>query len=634
MGIDPVSFRLMTSVLDDGALLLEGDGRILGVNAAFCALSGFGREELLGVSAPFPFVRVSNQRWQELCDASGGEFDETFCRKEGGSFGVSIRVATEETDGPPRRVLIVKPASGPPGHGLLRDPDDRLRLVGEAVCGVIFDWDFRAERIERSAGLAALLGFRPDEADPTHEWWLSRIHPLDLTGFLATVDRARRPGGERQHGIEYRVRHKEGHYLWIQSRAVTVRDESGRAYRLVGSHVDTTDRRRAEQERDDLVARERAAREELERANRAKDEFIAVLSHELRTPLTPVLTTAQMMERDPDLTPRQREAVVMVRRNVELEVRLIDDLLDLTRISRGKLELFPALTDVHRNIGHALGICESEARSKRLSLHLELSARSHHVRADAARLQQVLWNLLKNAVKFTPEAGTITLRTENVAGDAIRIEVRDTGVGIAPQVLPTIFDAFVQGGREVTRRHGGLGLGLTISRKLVEMHGGTLAAFSEGEGRGSTFTLHLPLASGSIVEEPRPRPPSSEPAQARAILLVEDHRDTATAMTRLLRHSGYEVRTADSVASALRAADAGAFDLMICDIGLPDGSGLDLMRQLLARRPVKGIALSGFGTEDDVRRSREAGFLNHLTKPVDVARLEALIRQSLAEAPA
>ena len=251
------------------------------------------------------------------------------------------------------------------------------------------------------------------------------------------------------------------------------------------------------------------------------------------------------------------------------------------------------------------------------------------MQADAARLQQVLWNLLKNAVKFTPEGGAITVRTEDAGPNRVRIDVSDTGCGIAPAVLPDIFDAFVQG-RNVTRRHGGLGLGLSISKRLVEMHGGTLEGFSSGEGRGSTFTLLLPVTSMAVEEDSQPAQPTGEAAPGRSILLVEDHPDTSKTMKKLLHHSGYQVRTADSVASALRAADAEAFDLLICDIGLPDGSGLDLMRQLLAKQPVKGIAVSGYGMEEDVRKSREAGFADHLTKPVDVRRLEEVIRYNLS----
>jgi two-component system, chemotaxis family, CheB/CheR fusion protein len=740
---------LITSVVMDGVLLCDADGRIREVNDALCTMTGYGREELVGATPPYPFwphehVEEIAKRWRAVADQGRHNFDATLRRKDGECFAVTISAAASiAEDGTPVHAAVVRDGTERAANEeRLRACQERLLLTAEAAAGVVFDWDLRADRIERSPGLAELLGFRHDEADPGHQWWLGRIHPQDLPRFTATVGRVREERSGRHYSVEYRVRHKDGTYRWIQSRAVALRDDQGRAYRLVGSHADISDRRRAEDslralfeqstagiaqldptgrfvlanqwfcdfvgysheelltvrmqeithpddlshdlevleraksdgrsyqvekryvrkdgahvwasvssnvvrdaegrtqaifgiitditERKGAEARERAAREETERASRAKDDFLAVLSHELRTPLTPVLTTVQMMERDASLTPEQRESVEMVRRNVELEARLIDDLLDLTRISRGKLELFFAPTDVHRKVRHVAGICDSDLRSKHVALNLELNAPRHHVRADAARLQQVLWNLLKNAVKFTPQGGSITVRTQEAGSGRIRIEVSDTGCGIAPAVLPGIFDAFVQGGRAVTRRHGGLGLGLAISRKLVEMHGGTLEAFSGGVDKGSTFTLELPVTATAAREESKPtQPAGGEAPPGRTILLVEDHPDTAKTMKKLLHHSGYQVRTADSVASALRAADAQAFDLLVCDIGLPDGSGLDLMRQLLAKRPVTAIALSGYGMEDDVRRSKEAGFVDHLTKPVDVRRLQEVIRQNL-----
>lgn len=373
----------------------------------------------------------------------------------------------------------------------------------------------------------------------------------------------------------------------------------------------------------------RKARDIAEAANRAKDHFLAVLSHELRTPLTPVLTAVQMMEMDATLPESMRDQIQMIRRNVELEVKLIDDLLDLTRISRGKLELNLQPTDMHEKIRHVLAICDADLRGKRLSVNLKLDARHARVMADPARLQQILWNLVKNAVKFTDEGGRITLRTSNVPGGRVELTVTDTGVGIELDKLPRIFDAFEQGGKHVTRQFGGLGLGLAISRAIAEQHGGNLTASSEGLGRGSSFSLSLP-ATISTDHSGTARPEGNRNGnslQECAVLLVEDHADTARAMGRILKSWGCTVQTADTVASALQVADAAPFDVIISDIGLPDGSGFDLIRQLLARRPVKGIALSGFGMEEDVRLSKEAGFTEHLVKPVNLQQLEAAVKR-------
>lgn len=371
------------------------------------------------------------------------------------------------------------------------------------------------------------------------------------------------------------------------------------------------------------------AKSAAEAATKAKDQFIAVLSHELRTPLTPVLTSVQMMEAAEGRSAEDRESLTMIRRNVELEVRMIDDLLDLTRVSRGKLVLHMAPVDLREIQGRVNQICESDVRSKGLKLNMQWHAERHHVQGDAARLQQILWNLLKNAVKFTPEGGTITVHADNPVPDRVTLTVADTGVGVSPSAVCRIFNAFEQG--ENSREFGGLGLGLAISKQIAELHGGTLVVQSEGENKGATFTLEM----GTIAQEEsddvqtrRPKEPSNK--EKRRVLLVEDHADTCRVMSRLLENWGHELRIADSVASALKWADAEAFDVVVSDIGLPDGSGLDLIRQLLARRPFKSIALSGYGMEEDVRRSMEAGFTMHLTKPVDLSRLQQALREICA----
>jgi signal transduction histidine kinase len=386
--------------------------------------------------------------------------------------------------------------------------------------------------------------------------------------------------------------------------------------------------RRAEEQRIRLFM-EQAARAEAEAANRAKDQFLAVLSHELRTPLTAVLASVDAMNKSCGLSGTATELVDIIRRNVELEARLIDDLLDLTRVSRGKLELHRQPVDVHDELKHAVKMCrQGDAQQKRIDVRLEAGAVHHWVSGDPARLQQVFWNLLKNAIKFTPEGGTVEVRTANAADDAVRVSVSDTGIGIDPEALPKIFNAFEQGDKSITRQFGGLGLGLAITRALVERHGGKISAESEGRYRGATFIVELHAVPAPLTEPEEPAPAELGLAAADVrILLVEDHADTARTMTLLLRSLGYRVTTAGSVASALEAAQSEKFDLLISDVGLPDGTGLDLMQQLLSRGPMRGIVLSGFGMEEDVRRSLEAGFSLHLTKPIDLQRLEAAIER-------
>jgi CheY-like chemotaxis protein len=339
----------------------------------------------------------------------------------------------------------------------------------------------------------------------------------------------------------------------------------------------------------------------------------------------------------------------MIRRNVELEARLIDDLLDLTRIAKGKLELDLKAVDVHESVNNVLDMCREEVYSKGLHLRVTLGAKRHHARGDSARLQQVFWNLIKNAVKFTPEGGTIFVRTADspadpargngasngggaARGDRVVVEVRDTGIGIEPQVLPRIFDAFEQGERSITRRFGGLGLGLAISKALIDMQGGRLVADSAGKGRGALFLVELVAAEPPARTGERPSA-GNEPATGLAglnILLVDDHEDTARAMGRLLKRLGYRITTAHTCTDAVAAFGRDTFDLVISDIGLPDGSGLELMRQLRQQKDVCGIALSGFGMEEDVRKSKEAGFHEHLTKPINFQKLQQVIREVTA----
>ena len=406
------------------------------------------------------------------------------------------------------------------------------------------------------------------------------------------------------------------------------------------------ERKRLEIERIDLLARERAARTDAEEANRAKDRFLAVLSHELRTPLTPILASVTALLDEPVMSPEVRSVLELTHWGIELESRLIDDLLDMTRITRGRLSLHPETTDAHSLLLRTEGICRAEMDAARVILVRDLAAAEHHVDADPTRLQQVFWNLIKNAVKFSPEGGTLTIRTRNQlrpsspadpAVTELVVEITDTGIGIEPEVLPTIFDAFTQAEAGWVRRFGGLGLGLAISRSVIEAHGGRITATSAGKDQGATFTFYLPAVPAPARREPvaatrgstAVSSSSASPLLMLKILLVEDDGPTLKVMTRLLGKAPYLVKTANTFAAALEAATAEDFDLIISDIGLPDGSGLELMRQIRDRYAARGIALSGYGMEEDIRKSREAGFLAHLTKPVDFQKLQVAIEQVL-----
>jgi signal transduction histidine kinase len=359
---------------------------------------------------------------------------------------------------------------------------------------------------------------------------------------------------------------------------------------------------------------ERAARAEAEAGSRAKDQFLATLSHELRTPLTPALIAIASLCADESMPPAFRDDLNMIRRNIELEARLIDDLLDLTRIARGNLDLHLAPIDLHVKLESVLHISRPEIAAKKINIAISKDATAHFIAGDPARIQQILWNLLKNAVKFTPEGGHIQIATAN-DGDQVVVTITDSGVGIDPRMLPRIFEAFERGGGMPTvGATAGLGLGLTISKSLAELHHGKLTAVSEGPGKGSTFVLRLPAIQH--LPPPRAAVPPQSLGVARHILFVEDHADTAAAMVRVLGRQGYRITRAEDVASAKRAVDADNFDLVISDIGLPDGSGLDIVRHLRQKRDTPAIAVSGYGMAQDVASAEAAGFNRHLTKPV------------------
>ena len=371
------------------------------------------------------------------------------------------------------------------------------------------------------------------------------------------------------------------------------------------------------------LVREQAARAEAEAANKAKDRFIAMLSHELRTPLTPILFASSMLGQDPTVPERIREELKIITRNVELEARLIDDLLDVTRITQGKINLAFETANAHQLLDSALRICSSEICAKNLTVQLELEAIEHRIRADSARLQQIFWNLIQNAVKFTPPDGQITLRSVNPHSDWFRLEVIDSGIGITSEALSRIFDPFEQAGGA---GFGGLGLGLTISKAIVELHGGRIFASSPGADHGAMFVIELPNVLSSSTERCLPSPMeiatsvsdvTQDVSTRPRILLVDDHADSVRPMQLFLEATGYQVTTAHNVAAALRAVTEEDFDLLVSDLGLPDGSGEDLIRQLQDMgHKLQSIALSGYGTEQDVARSLAAGFQLHLTKPV------------------
>jgi signal transduction histidine kinase/ActR/RegA family two-component response regulator len=440
-----------------------------------------------------------------------------------------------------------------------------------------------------------------------------RLHDLPNLGLEEAVDRVTASGRPFQTR-EQTVKDAAGGTHFLSVNLLRLQDTEQRTHGVLLLMEDAT---HDVETRRDLIA-----------ANTAKDQFLALLSHELRNPLSPVITMVSELDKMTDSS-AARNALEIIRRNVELEARLIDDLLDITRIAHGKLQLTPESIDAHRAIHRALEICQREIDIKRLEVRLDLAASKFHVNADPARFQQVLWNLIKNAVKFTPR-GSITIRSVNNGSGRLIIEVEDTGIGITRERLARIFKPFEQGESSITRRFGGLGLGLAISKAMIDAHGGALKVRSRGIDEGSTFTVELGTVDAPREAAEVARMPTIDGGTLQhKILVVDDHEDTCAGMRMILERRGYRVKTANDVESALKVAEEYPFELLISDLGLPDGTGFELMKELRSRRgdSIRGVALSGFGMESDIERSMEAGFEVHLIKPVNLERLGEILRE-------
>ncbi|HEX4085502.1 MAG TPA: PAS domain S-box protein [Chthoniobacteraceae bacterium] len=493
-------------------------------------------------------------------------------------------------------------------------------IISKTLQGIVTSWNCGAERIfgytaEEMVG-QSILKLIPKEFSDEEDRILSRL----------------KNGQRIDHYETIRVR-KDGTRVPVSLTVSPMRDGSGRLLGASKIARDITERRLAEENL-------RLAKEAAEAASRAKDSFLAALSHELRTPLTPVLITTAALREDERLPDDVKTQLSMMERNVLLEARLIDDLLDLTRITHGKLAVRSETCDAHSILGLVVEIVQEEVREKAIVITLDLAAKNHFLSGDPARLQQVFWNLLRNAVKFAPKSGHIRIETKDRPENRMCVAIRDDGIGFDAELAARIFEPFEQGADPRITHRGGLGLGLAIAHALVEMHCGSIRAESPGPGKGATFTVELPCAAvpeGAAFGTDgahfglKGRKGCSD--RKMRLLVVEDHAPTSQVLGNLLIRDGHSVISAASLADARAAAAANHFDAVISDLGLPDGTGMELMKELHQRYGLHGIALSGYGMEEDLRRSREAGFTAHLVKPVDVNELRATVRQLAASLP-
>jgi PAS domain S-box-containing protein len=516
----------------------------------------------------------------------------------------------------------------------LKISEERLRLAIEG--GEIGTWDFEvasgkilwSDRCKIMAGLASDV-----ETDYTD--FINAIHPEDRSLISTAVKRSL--DNDEDYDVETRIRRKDGDIRWIRSIGRTYRDSEGRPLRMAGVAFDTTDRKIAEQQKEQLLEMERTAREEAERANRIKDEFLAVLSHELRSPLNPILGWTRLLRSrkfDEQATDRALETI---ERNAKLQTQLIEDLLDVSRILRGKLVLNASPVDLVTVIKEALETVRLSAEAKRIEIQTTLNSELGRVSGDSSRLQQIFWNLLSNAIKFTPSGGKVEVRLEKVDTYA-QIQVKDTGKGISPEFLPHVFEYFLQEDSTTTRKFGGLGLGLAIVRHLTELHGGTVFAESPGEDLGATFTVRLPLLVGNREEGVESREKSVRLEEGTLlglhILVVDDEADMRELVREILTQSGAEVKVVTSAEEALLALNELKVDVLVSDIGMPQVDGYMLIRQVRKRPPQEGgqipaIALTAYAGEMNQQQALTAGFQHHISKPVDPEELvRAIVKLS------
>jgi PAS domain S-box-containing protein len=552
----------------------------------------------------------------------------------------------------------------------LEASETRLQLAARAMPGFVYDWNRASGKLVRTSGIEQLLGYSPAEVSPAARWWDDLVHPDDrATARPARVAAVSGADSDVDSiASEYRVRHAHGGYTWIWDHCMLVRDRAGEVVRVVGSVLDVTQRREAlarlaaseqrlglaldaarklEAERESLLTAERAARTELGAAVQAKDEFLATISHELRTPLNAILGWATLLQR-PNVDGKMiGDGLKVIERNARAQSQLLGDLLDANQMMSGKLSLSFEPMDLNDAVRATLDSMRVSIAARKIDVEPRCAEGALPVMGDSGRLQQIVSNLLSNALKFTPPGGVVTIVTR-AAGDTIYCEVRDSGEGITAEFLPHVFDRFRQADGGSARRFAGLGLGLAITKQLVESHGGSIGVASAGRGHGATFTVRLPRLradTGELhdLDAHRYSPqhtPSDKPLAGLTILAVDDEADSRDYLERLLAEQGAQIV---SVASAQAAIDAlmsnsGRFNLLVSDIGMPGATGYDLIDTVRQRLGLDGdelpaVALTAFTRPQDKARALDCGFQRHLAKPVQVGRLIGAIRQLTERAP-
>jgi PAS domain S-box-containing protein len=591
---------ILAAVRDEVGQIIDWVYRDANANAL--RMVGRSREKLVGYrvseTVPERAPRIANACARVLSTGTLETYDAEF---QGRIFSITIYPAGEDA--------VISSALDITGRkraeAALRESGERFRELANSIDQFAWTCD--------PGGTVTWYNQRWYEYTGTSfeqmqsEGWKIVVHPEHYDRVIAHLRRCLANGKEWED--TFPVRGSHGHYRWFLSRAVPVRDSLDKIVRWIGTNTDITESRQLQ------VA--------LEQADRRKDEFLAMLAHELRNPLTPIANAAEaLLQIVPPERSQERLLIGMVRRQAGQLARLIDDLLDVARITQGRIELRMQQVVVRNCIESAVEMVEPLVRARRQHLLLAQPLETLYVKGDRERLGQCISNLLVNAVKYTNPGGEIRVRQYSDSGRAV-IEIVDSGVGISPELLPHIFELFVQGDRTLDRSQGGLGVGLAICKQLIEMHRGTISARSQGVGHGATFEIRLPLADASTEADNGAHP---QPERSRRVLIVDDNQDAADSLAMVLRFEGHETSVAYSAQAAIETVQSYQPEFVLLDIGLPNMDGYEVARRIQASgSTARIIALTGYGQVEDRQRSSAAGFTAHLVKPVDLAMLKSVL---------
>ena len=646
-------FRLLVdSVRDYAIFMLDPQGHVLTWNAGAERFKGYRANEIIGSHFSrfyTPEDLARNLPADELRIASevGAFEDEGWrVRKDGSLFWANVVITAMRDDSGELIgfAKVTRDLTQRRNHeNALRQSEERFRLMVEGVSEyAIFMLDVNGHVASWNVGAQRIKGYSADEIVGQH---FSIFYPPDVKDS-GWPEHELREAADKGHFVDtgWRVR-KDGTTFWANVTITAMRDESGRLLGYAKLTRDMTESRRVEaieiasQQREEILDAERNARIEAQKATRIKDEFLATLSHELRTPLSSILGWTQILLKGVTTSPAdERRAIEVIDRNARAQVQLIDDLLDLSRIMTGKLRLDLQQVSMMEVVQAAVDAAKPAAEAKDIRLRSMLDPSRMMVNGDASRLQQVVWNLLTNALKFTPRSGQVQVLLQRV-NSHIELSVSDTGIGIPPSFIGQVFDRFTQRDSSTTRAHGGLGLGLSICRQLVELHGGTIRASSPGEGQGATFSVELPISIMQVEAERARTHPTAEAEESDNVALprldgvhvfvIDDEADARDLLRRLLEDQGAAVTVFDSAPAALEALKTSRPTVIVSDVGMPGMDGYQMIRSLRASEArdsrVPALALTAFARAEDRKRSLVAGFQAHLAKPFDVAELVLLV---------